>query len=264
MQDALIVAAIGLNVVGIWLFVRMLRYYPAPALGPGSLRRTARRVLLPSSFRARWAVQIDELRQASALVDYLPYLLFVLFLWAPAPLAFAGIDTNSIHLGDFGSRSQSEAFLGTLWQVVAAAVGLSVAMIAFAFGAFLTSGQAQFGGSLAEFAIESKLLRAIRLGVLTLLMDGAVLLGIGVGAPGGWAGMWATLVSALTLLQVLVIVQGTVRSLNPSELLDIRRRHLQKVVRIALRRQLLSQVGDASWDRTVHSPSKFRISKAEA
>ncbi len=229
---------------GVLAIYRILRFYPAPAFSRWSLRRRAQAVLAPASRRERWLLRLRELRRERPLLAYLPYLLLFAMLWAPVVVAPFGRGGGSLALGPFGENGTSKEFIGTLWQVVAAAVGLSVAMIAFAFEAFMGASQRSFGLTLREYAAETRLLDAARLGVLALFLDGAALAGLGSGAPGGWAAIWATLISALTLIAVLTIIERTVGSLGQEELLRIRRRRLEDVVDAALRRQLLTQSAD--------------------
>ena len=145
----------------------------------------------------------------------------------------------------FASVESSEDFLQTMWQVVAGALGLSVAMIAFAFEAFFSSSHRQVGGSLREFAGETRLLIVIRLGVAALLIDGLVLLGVGHEAPMGWAALWATLLSAMTLLGVPYVLSKVVKALEVDELLRMRRKRLRQTVAEAMWQQLLGQAADS-------------------
>jgi hypothetical protein len=223
---------------------RILQLHPAPAFFRGSLRAEARKMLAPSARRDRWKLRLAEVRRERPLLELLPYVLLFGALYLPAPLQLFGVDTATIGLGPFAKTSSSQEFLQTLWQVVAAAVGLTVAMVAFAFEAFIGSEQRQFGGSLRAYATETGVLRIVRLGVAALLINGAVLLGIGDGAPAGWAGMWVAAVAGATLLGVLYVIESTIRSLAPAQLVRIRRQQLERVVNVALRAQLLTQAAD--------------------
>jgi hypothetical protein len=159
-------------------------------------------------------------------------------------LAAALVLPVPIHPGPFDDRRASIDFLQTLWQVVAAALGLSVAMVAFAFEGFMSSGQRLHGGTLREFARETRLLAAIRLGALALLVDGGVLLGLGHEAPKGWAAVWATALSAATLVAVPVVIGLVVRSLDFRQLRKMRRKRLSSTVDAAIRHQLLGQAAE--------------------
>jgi hypothetical protein len=243
-SNVVLVTVLLLDLVGVGILFRVLRLHPAPVFRRRSLRREARKTLLPARRRQRWRIQARDARREHPELEYLPYVGLAALLWAPLLGKLVGLDQASLYFGPFETPRDSREFLQTLWQVVAAAVGLSVAMIAFAFEAFMGSAQRQFGGSLREFANQTHLLRGIRFGVLALLVDGAVLLGLGVDAPYGWAAMWGTALSAFTLIQVLRVIQGTILNLGQQRLLSLRRRHLEQVVDAALRRQLLSQAAE--------------------
>ena len=240
--DVLFFVSLGLITGLVWLFFRTLFFHPAPALRPHSMRRAARALLRPSR-RARWWALWSEFGAPPSRALG-PYVLLAAMLFIPALARSAGIDLNRLYFGPFDESHDSRQFMETLWQVVAAAVGLSVAMIAFAFEVFVNSPQSQLGGSLRSFARQTKLLTAIRLGVLALLIDGAVLLEFGVDAPGGWAALWATVVSAITLLWVLVVLERTIRGLGRRSLLLLRSGHLRRIVADSVGRQLLSQASE--------------------
>lgn len=223
----------------VWLFA-ILSFHPAPAIHPMSLRAKARALLVSDRRRDRVKRRWREWRQRFPLLRALPFALLVAGTFATDILPF--IPTPG---GTFSDEVKSAAFLGTMWQVVAGALGLSVAMIAFAFEAFMSTSQRRLGGNLREFAAETWLLFAVQLGVLSLLIDGMVLLGIGAGAPGGWAGMWATLLSAFTLAGVAYVLTRVVKSLDFDELVRIRRARLEANVEDAMWHQLIGQAAEA-------------------
>ncbi|MCA1645799.1 MAG: hypothetical protein LC797_10150 [Chloroflexi bacterium] len=137
-----------------------------------------------------------------------------------------------------------------MWQVVAAAVGISIAVVAFAFQAFQTSGQRAYGGSLKEFARESALLVLIEVGLVALFVDGAVLAGWGYHAPGGLPGAWAIFVSAVALLLVGVVVHRVLGLLDDRALRELRVRRIQRLVSAAMRQQLIGQAAEIWLDNT--------------
>lgn len=204
-----------------------------------SLRAKARALLVSDRRRDRVIRRWRDLRQRFPLLQALPFALIVAGTFAADILPFLPAPG-----GTFSDETKSADFLGTLWQVVAGALGLSVAMIAFAFEAFMSTSQRRLGGNLREFASETWLLFTIQLGVLSLLIDGMVLLGIGAGAPGGWAGMWATLLSAVTLVGVAYVLTQVVKSLDFDELIRIRRARLEASVENAMWHQLTGQAAE--------------------
>lgn len=238
--EILIVLLVGINLAGIaWLFAT-LSLHPAPAIRPMSLRARARALLVSDRRRDRVMRRWRELRKRFPLLRALPFALILAGTFATDILPF--LPTPG---GTFSDEAKSADFLGTMWQVVAGALGLSVAMIAFAFEAFMSTSQRRLGGNLREFAAETWLLVAVQLGVLSLLIDGMVLLGIGSGAPGGWAGMWATLLSAATLAGVAYVLTRVVKSLDLDELVRIRRVRLEASVEDAMWHQLIGQAAEA-------------------
>jgi hypothetical protein len=236
---ALTVAAADL--AGVVCLFLMLRFYPASVTGRLSLRGRATELLLPNQKIARLRRSAREFAERHGRTAVLPFLLLALILWVPVP----GPSLTSPITDTFADSKASSEFLGTMWQVVAGALGLSVAMIAFAFEAFVSLSQRQLGGSLREFARETRLLLAIQLGVLALLVDGLVLLGVGHEAPAGWAAAWATLLSAATLAGVPYVLSRVVRALDTDELLRMRRERLRASAAEALWHQLIGQAGDA-------------------
>jgi hypothetical protein len=240
----LVIALAALDACLVFATFRVLAMHPAPAFARGSLRREAAEMLEPKARWERWRERVTRLLAEHRRLGIVPYRLIFAVLFLPAPLKAFGVDTSALYFGPFESVKTGEAFLQTLWQVVAAAVGLTVAMVAFAFEAFLGSEQRQFGGSFGAYARETGVLLIVRLGVAALILDGAVLLGIGEGAPAGWAAMWATLIAAVTLLGVLSVIERTVRSLAPEQLVKARRRRLDRVVELALRNQLMGQAAE--------------------
>ena len=232
--------------IGAFVLVGLtLLLHPAPVARRIALRAMARDVILADQARPRRARIARELAERHRLlIGVAPFLLVGAILYLPIP--------SGPLPALFGSRESSEDFVGTMWQVVAGALGLSVAMIAFAFEAFFSSSQRQVGGSLREFAGETHLLTVVRLGVAALLIDGLVLLGVGHDAPAGWAATWATIVSATTLLGVPYVLSKVVRALEVEELLRMRRSRLRVTVGEALWQQLLGQAADAILLQTPH------------
>jgi hypothetical protein len=237
-----IIGALDIGLVA--AVIRTLQLHPAPAFSRRSLRTEARRMFAPDGRRDRWRRRIAEVHRERPLVELLPYLLLFACLYLPTPLRLLGVDTQRINFGPFAKVHESESFLKTLWQVVAAAIGLTVAMVAFAFETYVGSEQRQYGGSLRVYATETHVLTIVRLGVAALLMNGVVLLGIGDDAPAGWAAMLVAAIAGLSLIGVLYVIENAIRSLAPSQLRRSRRRQLDRVVSIALRAQLLDQAAD--------------------
>ena len=217
---------------------------PAPALRRASLRQMARALLVPKR-STRWALVWREWRSNHRWLLALAYPILFAVVLLPLPADVLGLQIPfPLDYAPFNNRRESEDYLQTMWQVVAAALALSVAMVAFAFEAFMSTAQRVHGGTLREFAAETRLVQAIRLGALALLVDGAVLLGVGHDAPAGWAAVWAITLSAATLLAVPGVVTLVLRSLDSHALLEMREIRLNRAVEAALHHQLLGQAAD--------------------
>ena len=240
----LFVALILLNGLGLWFLYRLVALYPVPVVGLMSLRAAARRFVFGKKSWRRRRYTYREYRREHKWPEAVLYLLAPVLLWLPTLLDRIDLDISKIYFGPFESIAGSEKFLGTLWQVDAAAVGLSVAMIAFTLEVFSKAADHQFGASPRQFARRTGLLDVTRLGVLTLLMIGAVLLDLGYAAPAGWSAMVVTGLSAVTLLAVLMMIERALGTIGIRQMVDLRSRHLEAVVEVAMLRQLQGQAAD--------------------
>jgi hypothetical protein len=238
---ALLIALILIGVGSTGATLRLLTADPAPGFWGGSLRRAAVRLLGPSDRGSRTRRGTEDTLGTMRDDRW----------WLIPPVAFGLLALPvSITWGPLANASDSTTFLDAMWVVVAASLGLSVAMVAFAFQAFMTSGRRLHGGTLLEFADETGLLDAIRLGVLSLLVTGTVLLKVGHDAPRGWAAAWACMLSVLTLLAVPYVVKRVVVSLDERELLLARGRRLRSTVAHAMYHQLIGQAAEAVLTQT--------------
>jgi len=214
--------------------LRLARWAFFP-VGGGSLRR-ATRSLLPLSLKGR---AIRKCQSAGRLLSRLgpfPYFLLPLVVFASC------VD---IQWGVLGDGRESEQYLQTLWQVVAASLALSVAMIGFVFEAFANATRRSLGGSLSDFTRATRLDVALWLGFAALICNGMVLLEIGHDAPGGWAALWAIFLSAATVGVALPFVfSRTVRALDFDYLVALRGRQIDTLVERAMEHQLRGQAGD--------------------
>jgi hypothetical protein len=238
--EVLTLALIAANLLAVTCLFLTLESFPIPLLGRVSLRRRSRQLLGEDH---RWDLlrrRAREIGRRYPLLRILPFLVLTGCVFLPDLVPLLPRPR-----GTFASEQESSEFLATMWQVVAGALGLSVAMIAFAFEAFVSVSQRRLGGSLREFAADTWLLFVVQLGVCALLLNGFVLLGYGSEAPGGWAAMWATGLSASTLLGVVYVLNRVVKSLDFDELVRIRRRRLQISVEEAMWHQLTAQVAEA-------------------
>lgn len=219
--------------LGLALIVTLL-----PLCG-GSLRRTAQKSL-GLSRRDLMRQRKDAVRSYILRLGWSRYALLAVVLigavWLPIRL----------HVGLFGHPVRLRSYLQTLWQVLAASLALSVAMIGFVFEAFMNASQRSLGGSLRQFARETGLQWTLSLGFIALVLDGVVLLDVGTNAPAGWSGAVAIAVSGATIGGALPFVfVRTLRSLEFDFLVSMRRRQITRLARDAMRAQLLQQAADA-------------------
>lgn len=157
----------------------------------------------------------------------------------------------TIRFGPFDDEVQAREYLQTLWQVVAASVGVSVAVIAFVLQAFLTSAEQRHGGTLKEFAHQTKILWLFDLAAVALAVDGLALAEVGGIAPAGWPGLAASVLSGVTLLALLVgVPRAILYALEPTTLLAMRGRTARGTAARAVREQLLGQLAQAEIMRT--------------
>jgi hypothetical protein len=175
-------------------------------------RRDARPLTV--ALRERLGRLLLQLRGAPAVFWLAAVAVGVLWLpWAPALDALSNSPTS---------------FLQALWQVEGAALGLSLAVVLFAFQAVYGQRRA---ATLGEFAEETWLFPIFYAGLLGLVVDGVVLLGGGRGAPGGWAATWAAVWAGGTAVSLAWLFVRTVRALEPSELQELRLRRIDSAVR---------------------------------
>src|SRR5262249_41630573 len=162
-----------------------------------------RRALVPAQRRRRatlaWRTGSQRMRSSPWLVFALPALIF-------APVSF-----QHAHF----EQRQAQHFLEILWQVVAASLRLSVALIAFAFEAFMTSGQREYGGTLRDFAHDTQLSAVLYLGIAAIVTLGAVVFGWGNQAPGGWAAFVAALLALGTFAGLAYVFGQVTSALDP-------------------------------------------------
>ena len=143
--------------------------------------------------------------------------LAVLALWAPSV-------HSVVWLPNAGTVRR---YLPTLWQVQGAALGLSFAILVFSFQAF---AQSKSAGSLKEFSSYTAAVPIVLLGLVSLLVSGLALLGIGRGAPYGWAGVWAIFVGLIAIASLPVLTIMLLRALEPSRLQTARLRQLRSLI----------------------------------
>lgn len=174
-------------------------------------------------------------------------LTFVWLLFAAILATFLPMPGS--HFGELASSTLARNFLRDLWQVEAAVLVLSVAVILFAFQAVAST---RSGASVREFAEDSWLLQILYLGFLGLLVDGLVLLGVGHGGVEGWPGTWAALLSFGGLFSLPLLFARAIRSVDPTSL---HRHRLKRFLR-AIRRSVEADRLDLAALRVLQVRSK--------
>ena len=229
----LVVALVGAELSLTAVIIRMLLFHPVPAFGHRSVRAAAGR-LLPAIRRRRRVARLLGRHQVGVALVIFALVLAVTF----AP----DWDVQIPPLNDEGA---ARAYLQTLWQVLAAAVGISIVMIAFVLEAFLSAGEKRHGGTLREFAADTWLLMAIDLGAASLITVGIVLQGNLQSAPVGWAGAMAILFSGTAVVVLLAVIPRRIlRVIDPEQLRRLRSERTNEAVDDALSEQIVGQIGD--------------------
>lgn len=120
---------------------------------------------------------------------------------------------SHLSIGALSDEQRASDFLGTLWQVLAGALGLSVALVVVAYQVF-ASGVV---GALRRSIQESGLLPLLYVGIAALIVDGLVLLQVR-GMPIKGVALWATFVSGLGLLLLPVLFARATRAIDVAEI----------------------------------------------
>lgn len=180
------------------------------SLSRDSLLLTAQRHVTAGQGRGRRILQVCWricLRAWQANVGFFVLLSAIALLGLLSPPRSWGFDALS-------TRQEAEAFLGTLWQVEAAALALSLAVVLFLFQAVATS----HSGDLREFAEDSHLLKFLDVGMVALLLVGLTLLDFGSPGKGPWAATWATLWAGATVLSLSLLFRWALDAVSESRL----------------------------------------------
>jgi hypothetical protein len=135
-------------------------------------------------------------------------------------------------------------FVSSLWQVEAAAIGLSVAIILFVFEAFASSRFARHGETLRDFASDVGLFSLIDVGIAALIVSGLTLLGVGANAPSGWSLLWTVFVGAAALMPLPLIYRRTLRAVDPGLMQERRLARLRNAAVDSVRALVVQRTAD--------------------
>lgn len=144
----------------------------------------------------------------------------------------------------FAKPEEAEGFLRTLWQVDAAALALSLAIIVFAVQAYRSANQERYG-ALRRYIRAAWLQEGYEQGVVALLITGVVLLGAGHGGVAGSAGSVAALACLLSIFVLPPLLNGALRTTRRDFLREEREERLTGAVSEQVDREVEARHGAA-------------------
>jgi hypothetical protein len=168
---------------------------------------------------------------------------YYLFAAAWAILIFLPFVPNDWN--PFAKKEEAETFLRTLWQVDAAALALSLAIIVFAVQAYRSANQERYG-ALRRYIRASWLQEGYEQGVVALLITGVVLLGAGHGGPTGSAGTAAGLACLVSIFVLPPLLNGALRTSRRDFLREEREERLTAAVSEQVDREVEARHGAAA------------------
>lgn len=112
------------------------------------------------------------------------------------------------------------SYLRILWEVQASLLALTLAVTVFAYQVVLSSGS---GLRLDEFERTTGFLRAFTVGMISLVVNGAVVAGFGRGAPSGFPATGVVALALASLVYLASLVSRSRLAVNPEALLADRR-----------------------------------------
>jgi hypothetical protein len=167
----------------------------------------------------------------------------------------------------FQKAEAAEGFLRTLWQVEAAALALSLAIIVFAVQAYRSTSQERYG-ALRRYIRASWLQEGYEQGVVALLVTAVVLLGAGHGGPAGSAGAVAGFACLVSVFVLPPLLNGALRTSRRDFLREEREERLTAAISEQVDREVEARHGfafahGASNDRA-NGAGPFRRGSARA
>jgi hypothetical protein len=209
---------------------------PWPKLRPRSLRRLAVR-------RLAEAEQMGRAGRAWRRARRWAWMLFHHRLWSlvlpVAGLLAAFVVSARVSLRPFRGLDEAPEVLEILWQVQAASLALSLAVVIFIFEAVYSARPRPSIRDLAEGVGLPALFYA---GVGGLALTGMVVLGGGSGAPGGWAATWAVIWAALSGAGLIALFVVMLRDIEPDALYGRWLARLREQVEQAIEAEIFQRV----------------------
>lgn len=234
-----------LGAISNWLLNQFNRRRPY-SLARMARREKARLATEPRHLRARQ-------RASSAMVELARDELSFLWLGSVALIVLVQPWLSLPGFSVFGHHDErSSNFIGTLWQVQGAALGLSLAVVLFVFQSVHGN---RLGGSLRDFAEETWLFPIFYAGLIGLVIDGAVLLHVGQSAPGGWAATWAVIWAAGTAVALGFLFVFTIHAIDPRALHVLRLKRTRRAIEAAIEDVIFRRVALVLLDQFCKSNS---------
>jgi hypothetical protein len=150
-------------------------------------------------------------------------------IYAPIPFTVFGSKT---------SEQDAKQYIGQLWQVSAAAVALSIAVVVFALQMVSAARSSNF----RELARAASLTSVVYAGVAAILVQGIVLLGFGIGSAQSWAGTWGVILAMVSILLVAYLFASALRAIDPKSLRRRRIARISKELESANKRKQVEQI----------------------
>ena len=182
------------------------------------------------------------------------FLLALGVLFLPIPTKF----------GPYAESKASTSFLNQQWLVVAAVLGLAVAVVGIVMTAFLASSRNAADLSVREFAMGVGYTNILYVGVAAILVNGMALFPLGTNAPAGWPAFWSTLVSIAAVVGVLVVFERGLDALDPRRLAIARTRRLVRETAAVVDTQLVRVSAETWLQQQPDSRLKRRLTPPEA
>lgn len=156
-----------------------------------------------------------------------------------AAVAFAFVLPAGVTLRPFRGLEEAPSVLEVLWQVQAASLALSLAVVIFIFEAVYSARPRPSIRDLAEGVGLPALFYA---GLGGLALTGMVVLGGGSGAPGGWAATWAVIWAALSGAGLIALFVVMLRDIEPDALYDRWLARLREQVEQAIETEIFERL----------------------
>ncbi|MFC5099712.1 hypothetical protein [Kibdelosporangium philippinense] len=178
---------------------------------------------------------------AYRLIDALPPIVVALLKPTLVVGATVGILFLPVpyYLTGLGKESDAKQFIGQLWQVSAASVALTIAVVLFAFQVV----SAIRAASLREMTRATPFLLVVYIGVSAIIVQALALLGLGYHGPTRWAGTWATIIALFSILSVAYLFATSLRAVDLRHLHARRLRVVQKEVDRTIKREAENRIG---------------------